>query len=56
MRGNSYKFVATWETEVGHGEEFLSRRGVQTQEEVAQNGGGISVFGDFHSLASQTHS
>lgn len=56
MRGNNYKFVATRETEVGHGEEFLSRRGAKAQEQVARNGGRISVFGDFHSLASQTHS
>lgn len=55
MMGNSYKFVATWQTEVGHGEKFLSRRGVQAGEQVAGKVA-ISPSGDFHSLASQTHS
>lgn len=35
MMGNSYKFVSTWQTEVGHEEKFLSRRGVQAGEQVA---------------------
>jgi len=56
MKGNSYKLVTTWETEVGHRQKFLSRSGVQAQEQADQNGGGISVFRDFHKLVSQSHS
>lgn len=50
MRGSSHKFVASWEIEAGHEEKFLAIRG-----QVAQNSGGISIFEDFHSLASQNH-
>lgn len=47
MRGNGYRFAATWETEVGREEKFLSRRGVQAQEQVAHNRGDVSCLWGF---------